>query len=237
MDAFDGGYALGWGTLGTRDKLIGTVAAAVLALPATGVRRVGVDGVDGVGKTVFADELAGHLAGTGHPVLRAGVDGFHRPRQQRHARGARSPEGFYLDSYDYPALRRVLLDPLGPGGSREYRTAVFDHRADAPVDIPSRRAPDGAVLVFDGIFLHRPELRDCWDLSVFLDAPLDVTVARCAARDGSRADPADPVNRRYVDGQARYLAQCRPRERATMVVDNTDLAAPALLRGATPATG
>jgi uridine kinase len=50
-----------------------------------------------------------------------------------------------------------------------------------------------------------------------------------AARDGGPADPTDPANRRYVDGQRLYLAACAPRERATVVVDNTDLAAPKLL--------
>lgn len=34
------------------------VARALLELPAASVVRVGIDGVDGAGKTTFADELA-----------------------------------------------------------------------------------------------------------------------------------------------------------------------------------
>jgi len=33
--------------------------------------------------------------------------------------GRDSPVGFYLDSFDYAGLKKVLLDPLGPGGSRD----------------------------------------------------------------------------------------------------------------------
>jgi hypothetical protein len=43
-------------------------------------------------------------------------------------------------------------------------------------------APAGSVLVLDSPFLHRPELRDIWDFSIFLDAPFDVTIPRGAAR-------------------------------------------------------
>ena len=41
------------------------------------------------------------------------------------------PMAFYLDSYDYVAFRKLLLDPLGPGGSGRYVAKHFDHRIDA----------------------------------------------------------------------------------------------------------
>ena len=53
----------------------------------------------------------------GRPVIRSSIDSFHNPSEFRYRRGRTSPEGFYLDSYDYAALRMHLLDPLGPGGS------------------------------------------------------------------------------------------------------------------------
>jgi len=97
------------------------------------ILRVGVDGVDGVGKTVFADTLARAVEAQGRAVIRASVDGFHNPRKDRYWRGGASPEGFYLDSYDYAGLKRRLLDPLGPHGSRIYCSAIFDNLTDAPL--------------------------------------------------------------------------------------------------------
>lgn len=188
---------------------------------------VGVDGVDGAGKTVFADELAAALSGLGRPVVRAGVDSFHQPRAVRHKRGRGSPEGYYLDSFDYDLLRRVLLDPLGPGGDGRYRAAAYDHVADRPVDAPLRSVPPDAVLVFDGVFVHRPQLRDYWDFSVFLRVGVDESVARCRRRDGP---PPDGADRRYLDGQRLYLAECDPERRATVVVDNSDLRVPRMVR-------
>ncbi|AEE45245.1 uridine kinase [Cellulomonas fimi] len=191
---------------------------------------VGVDGVDGAGKTVLADELATVLRAQGRTVVRASVDGFHRPRAERYARGRSSPEGFYLDSYDLDALRRELLEPFAAGGSRRYRTAVRDVATDRVLDGAPATAPDDAVLLVDGIFLHRPELAPWWDVSVFLDVPFAVTYARMAVRDGCPADPEDPANTRYREGQRRYLRSVDPARRATVVVDNADPAAPVLVR-------
>jgi uridine kinase len=42
-------------------------------------------------------------------------------------------------------------------------------------------------------------------------------------------DPAALSNRRYVEGQGLYVARCDPRSRATVVVDNSDLASPGRL--------
>lgn len=205
----------------TRPAVLDHVASLV---PAT-ASRIAIDGVDGAGKTVFADELAVALGARGRVVRRASVDGFHAPRAVRHARGRHSPEGFYRDSYDYELMERVLLAPWGPGGSRRYRAAAFDHVTDTAVDAEEEHAPDGAVLVVDGVFTHRPELLSHWDFTVFLRVPFAVSAARLRTRDGA-STPTD----RYVEGQRLYLAECDPERRATVVVDNTDLANPVVAR-------
>jgi len=208
-----------------RDVLL-AIAARV---PATaGAVRVAVDGVDGSGKSVFADQLAGVLREQARPVVRASVDDFHHPRAQRYRRGRSSPSGFWLDSFDYDRLRHDLLDPLGPGGSRRYRTAVHDLDTDQYLDLPWVVGPPGVVLVLDALFLHRGELHDLWELSVFLDVPFDVTAARMAARDGSNPDPHHPSMRRYVDAQRTYFESCSPAKRANLVIDNSDWERPAL---------
>ncbi|MCW2924171.1 MAG: methyltransferase [Thermoleophilia bacterium] len=188
---------------------------------------IAVDGVDGAGKTTFADELGAVIERRGIPVLRASVDGFHHRAAHRHARGRTSPDGFYLDSYDYGALVRELLEPFRDG--RPVRLAVHDVETDARLGGDPLTADPAAVLVLDGIFLHRPELEGRWDRSVFLRVPFAVSVARCASRDGTDPDPSAPSNRRYVEGQQLYLGACDPASAATIVVDNADLAAPVLV--------
>lgn len=206
--------------------------AAVLAEVAARVPRpgrpvlVGVDGVDGAGKTTFADELAAVCRRSWPgPVVRASVDGFHHPAAHRHALG-RTPEAFWSRSFDYDAFRSVLLEPWRAGPGATYRPAVHDVAADRALDVPADVVPPEGLLLVDGIFLQREELRDAWDLVVFLDVPFEVSVPRMAQRDGSDPDPRASSQARYVDGQRIYLATCDPRTRAHVVVDNADLERP-----------
>src|SRR5262245_29785454 len=105
---------------GALDRLLARLAETIAAHHPGRRIRVAIDGVDGAGKTMLADALAPKVASRGRPVIRASVDDFHNPRSVRYARGRYSPDGFFLDSYDYPAFRRLLLDPLGPEGSGRY---------------------------------------------------------------------------------------------------------------------
>jgi uridine kinase len=211
-----------------RIRLLQEISRHILALPAVGIVRVAVDGVDGAGKTMFADELAAAID-TERPVIRASVDSFHNPRALRYRLGKESPVGFFQDSYDYARLKEYLLDPLSAGGSGIYRPRAFDHTIDAEIMVLEERALPGSILIFDGIFLHRPELRDYWDYSIFLDVPFAVSIPRGASRGFGSPDPDAPTNRRYVEGQKIYLRECDPRSRASVVIDNTDLRRPRIV--------
>jgi uridine kinase len=212
-----------------RLALIDDIASRVPASASADCVRVAVDGVDGAGKTVFADELAQQLRLANRPIVRVSADDFHHVRAVRYRRGRASPAGFFLDSYDYASLRERVLDPLGPDGSRRYQAAGHDLGTDQLVSPPHQLAEPGAVLIVDGLFLHRDELAGTWDLSIFLRVPFHVSVARLATRDGIAADPAHPSVARYVEGQRLYFAACTPWRRADLVVDNTDLDAPKLV--------
>jgi uridine kinase len=193
---------------------------------------VAIDGVDGVGKTTLAEELVEPLRRKGRQVIRAGIDGFHRPRSVRYQRGVDSAEGYFLDSFDYAVLRSELLDPLGPGGDRRFRSATFDHRTDHAVDVAEQAAAPDAILLFDGVFLQREELARSWDMRVWVEAPFDITVPRAVSRDAAGSDRADEIRtkyaQRYVPGQHLYLDRCRPREAAHIIFDNTDVENPEL---------
>lgn len=206
-----------------RRATLSAVGGAIADLRTAGqVVRVAVDGVDGAGKTVFADELSEVLRRRGLSVLRASVDGFHNPAEVRYRRGRRSPEGFFRDSYDYAALKRLLLDPLARG-DRQVVRRIYDVEAEALVEPVAESAADVDVLVFDGIFLHRPELRHHWDYTIYLDVDFDVSIPRGAQRGYGEADPDAASNRRYVQGQQIYIRECHPHHHATCVIDNTVL--------------
>lgn len=223
-----------------RAEVLRLVAMQVSTGRDGGTLLVAIDGAGGTGKSTFGDELAGALAASGTTVIRSSIDSFHRPRAQRYRRGKESPEGYYLDSHDLPALRAALLDPLRSGRGW-FRRAVFDEPSDSALEEQRERVPADGVLVFDGLFLHRAEFDHYWDISVLLLAPQ----RREAAWNDylTRDVPDDPEergveierrqvrarHRRYVEGQALYEQEAMPFVRADLVIDNDDLGAPTIL--------
>jgi uridine kinase len=216
----------------SREVLLGRLAELIGGRRCAHTLRVAVDGPDASGKTTLADDLAARLAGI-RPVIRASADGFYRPAGDRYRRGSLSPAGYFHDSFDDAALRDRLLEPLGPAGNGRYRRAVYDARADEPVRRPLETAPPGSVLLVDGVFLLRDELRSCWELSVYLDVDAAETLRRAIVRDvglfGDEATVREHYLRRYLPGQRLYREQVHPTEIADVVIDNDDPRRPRIL--------
>lgn len=215
-----------------RAELLRRVGASLAARDPGHPLRVGIDGVCGAGKTTFAAELAKRLAQTGRPVIHLDPDGFHNVRDVRYRRGHDSARGYYEDAFDFERLRKLTLEPLGPGGSRRYAFHVHDLETDA-VSPRYADAPADAIVVFDETFLQRDGLRDCWDAVIFLDASRTSAVERGVRRDaerlGGEAAARAAYENRYMAACDIYLAEQRPRERADIVIDNTDPLQPELL--------
>ena len=211
-----------------RDAVLDALAREITQLDLGHPIRVAIDGITGVGKTTFAGELATRIVA--RPVLSVSMDGFHHPRAVRHRQGRGSPDGYYEDAYDFASLTTELLDPLGAQGSRRYRTAIIDLASDRALDVPRETAPSDLVLVVDGSFLQRDEVATHWDVTVWLDASFEAARARGALRDaellGSAEQAKTLFRTRYHAAQQRYLDEVGPAERASIVVELEDPAAP-----------
>jgi len=195
---------------------------------------VGIDGTDGAGKSTLADEVAEEIEARGPRCIRASIDSFHRPQRDRYKRGRTSPEGFYLDSHDLAAFRACLLDPVRSG--LQFCTAIFDEPSDRRVERTWTDSIAGGAVVVDGLFLHRPELRDAWDLSIWVEAGERIHRERS---DRVVADaPSDGAMLlvhltmwwarivRYVVSAERYQRDCVPSAATDLVVTNNDLRQP-----------
>lgn len=166
-----------------RARTIAQIADRLAALSPGHPLRVGIDGITAAGKTTAARELATAVGERGRPVILLTFDGYHHPRERRYQQGRESADGYYEDAYDTAAMRRELLDRLGPDGDGWYRERVLDLATDERIVDEPVRAPKDAVLIVDGSFLQRPELAPGWDVIVYLDVAFEVAHARAVVRD------------------------------------------------------
>lgn len=215
-----------------RKQLLEKLADLILNIERDHPVRVGIDGVEASGKTTLAKELAIELEDRRQSVIRASIDRFHNPKELRYRLGENSPKGYYQDSFNHNDLIRFLLNPLGPGGNLQYRTAVFNYLTNQPVESSMQKATKDSLLLMEGIFLFRPKLVDYWDFKIFLDVDFEVTQKRAAQRAKDKLYLGENLLRkykeRYVPGQELYFRSANPKDHADVIVDNTDFENPIL---------
>ena len=105
-----------------------------------------------------------------------------------------------------------------------------------------RRAPYGqtvvvparAVLVVDGVFLQREQLRELWTVAIYLKVSPAEFLERARRRDravlGSVAEVERRYRGRYLPGQVLYRDDATPETAADVLIDNEDPASPVLVR-------
>jgi uridine kinase len=146
---------------------------------------VAIDGPDAAGKTTLALALA---ALTGVPRLSA--DDFLAPPEVRYARGPLSPDGYYADAFDLPALRAAVL---------AYGTVLVDG-----VFLLRPELDDlWDVRVFVDVDPERQRAR---------------VLARDVARFGSAGEVLARYAARYVPAYEKYRAAIHPESRADAVL-------------------
>ena len=94
------------------------------------------------------------------------------------------------------------------------------------------------LLVVDGMFLHAPALRDQWDFTIWLDVDWQVMLRRTARRDGTPGGSAELLREAYRTGRIQrqlwYEQSVRPHERVDVIIDNSDLEHPYVVRAPRP---
>jgi uridine kinase len=216
-----------------RAEVIARLVKAVFAAGGESVTLVAIDGRSAAGKTTLADELVVALRDAGRTTARASIDDFHPPgHSQRSSSGGYTVESYYAEGFDYASFRECLLESARRGEACLLRR--WDSYHDRPFGDPPRRLEPGSVLVVDGAFILRPDLRGYWDFSIWLHISFETMVQRALDRDIAWMPSREAIEKRYgerwVPLHNFYEAQTRAPEIADALIDNTDPANPRIVR-------
>jgi uridine kinase len=157
------------------------------------VRLAAIDGPGGAGKSLFAQRLASHLGGV--PVVH--TDDF--------------------ASWENPVnwwgrLEDEVLEPLAAGQPVRYRAYDWSTRRLGEW----RDLPQSDLVLLEGVTSARRALADRLSLSIWMEAPLPVRLARGIERDG----PAMHDQwERWMASEETHFGRDRPMDRADVIVD------------------
>lgn len=199
----------------TWPRLAEALAERVAAGPPPGPWwRVAVDGAPAARTGDLADAVAAALPALGRRALRVRAEDFWRPAAQRLEYGHEDVDAYYQLWLDTGALRREVLEPLGPGGTGRALPSLRDPVTDRSTRAGYVHLPPGGVLVLDGPLLLGQGL------------PLDLTVHLRLSRAAleRRTDEAD---RWTLPAYERYAREALPEETADILVRADDPRRPA----------
>jgi uridine kinase len=187
----------------TSDESVRAVCELIAARPPA--RFIAIDGAGGAGKSTLARGVAAALPSVS--IIR--VDDFYRPLHGD-VRAAADPEYGYRNYFDWERLRDDALIPLRAGKvARFQRLDWVTARLADWVTV----APAGVVLL-EGVYSSRPELRAHLDLAIFIETPRDMRKQRMLARGQS---PTGWIEA-WMAAEDWYLEHLKPAEQADLVL-------------------
>ena len=187
---------------------------------------LGVAGGSGSGKTTVAERLAGLVGGTDLALLR--LDAYYRDRNHLPFEEREAINYDHPDAFDWPLLLDHV-DALVEGIAVQVPVYDFTTYMRSPERIAV--APARIVVVEGILVLYEPELRERFDLKVFVDTDDDVRFIRRLERDTSeRERTVESVIEQYLTTvRPSHLQFIEPSKRyADVIVPHGGMNAPAL---------
>jgi hypothetical protein len=191
------------------------LAARLADAPSVGAGlRVALDGPACASPVELAERLVAPLRTLGRPAEVIRADTFWRDASLRFEHGREDVDA-YLGWLDAAALRREVLDPLGPDGSGSYLPSLRDPATNRATRAPAHRAGPGSVVFVAG------------ELLLGLGLPFDVTL-HLAVSPGARRRRTDASAAWTLAALDRYDREVGPAELADVAIRYDDPERPAV---------
>jgi uridine kinase len=165
---------------------------------------VGIDGRSGAGKSTFARALA-----AASKVPTEVVEG----------------DEFFLGTglgFDWARLQRQVLRPARSGEATiRYQRYAWDEQRLG--DWSSVTCPEW--LIVEGVYMFRPELREQFDLKIWIEAGVEVRRERISARHATYPpeirDRQNASIERWLNDEDEYIVEHRPQAVADLTIGDT----------------
>ena len=180
---------------------------------------IGINGIDGAGKTQFAESLASYFKTGGHQTQLIHLDDFQNPKAIRY-HGNDQADNYYHKSFNIQIIIDKLLTLIKNKGALSLKIKTLDLSTDKYKNEREYIIDSNTIVIFEGVFLFRKELTPYLDYKVFLDIPFGESKKRAKIRDSHAS--LDKYDTKYLPAQAKYLEESPPTKVADMIIDNTN---------------
>ena len=170
---------------------------------------VAIDGGGGAGKSTLAKGVRDRLGSVS--ILR--TDHFYVPLNEYPA-ARLAPDEAYRRYFPWERMRDEALIPLRRGQTARYQR--YDWETDRLDDWVI--VEPNAIVLIEGVYSTRPEIRALIDLAIFVETPRDERRRRMLARGHLERDINNDWLAPWMAAEDWYFANVRPAAHADLVV-------------------
>ncbi len=179
---------------------------------------VGIDGLGGAGKSTVSEALRKMFREEDIFVTVLHIDDFIHPKTVRYNDKYAEWECYYNLQWRYDYLLKDVAEPIRRG-SLSGKIELYDKDNDTYF-LSETNIPVGSVVIIEGIFLQREELRGVFDYVVYIDIPEEIRLERVLKRDGyigNKEQIKAKYENRYFPAERYYVKNCSPCDNANFV--------------------
>jgi len=187
--------------------------------------RIAINGIEGTGKTVFAEKLTKYLNSNEMKAIQISIDGFHFNKEVKYKQGRNSAKGYYENSYDEMTFVNKVLKSTQTE-KPNYISATHDLDTDEYLNLKPIEISNETITITDGAYLFKPNYIHHWDLKIYLKTDFESAMKRGIERDkenlGGFEATKEKFEQRYHKASKIYLIENKPEGKADIIFNNSD---------------
>lgn len=192
---------------------------------------VGINGIDTSGKTMFSKNLEKHLQALNYEVQMIHIDDFHNPKSIRYS-GEDEVSNYFYQSFDYNRLISEILNPMKYEKKLSKTYMALNLETDKHDLERIYKVTPNTIVILEGVFILRDEIRGFLDFSIFLSVPFEIVKERARKRDVPMygEEILEKYDNKYIPTQKKYLEMFPPEILADIIIDNQDWNHPKIVK-------
>lgn len=183
------------------------------------VTVVGIDGLGGSGKSTISEKICAKLEDYKFNTILLHIDDFITMREVRYNPAYPEWKCYYDLQWRYEYLVEAV-NTIKDGTKNQVAVELYDKENDnyfkQSYDVTER-----TIVIVEGIFLQRKELKGIFDFMIYIDIPETVRLERVLKRDtyiGNEQQIVDKYQNRYFPAERKYFIEYQPNKSADYVI-------------------
>lgn len=184
------------------------------------VTVVGIDGLGGAGKSTISEKICKKLESYKFNIILLHIDDFITMREVRYNTSYPEWQCYYDLQWRYKYFVETINKIKNGTTKNQLEIELYDKDNDNYYK-KSYDVTEHTVVIVEGIFLQRKELKGIFDFMVYIDIPETVRLERVLKRDtyiGNEQQIVDKYQNRYFPAEHKYFSEYQPNKSADYVI-------------------